>query len=247
MWEKGFEIFFINKLVTTENMELEQFDLNFNRFKYRIEETGIRLIKKGISSSSDTFVDFEDIGSKVILENTRKLILLFISILFLIAAIGVFIKRFNGGEVEVGAEIFHLAMSAIFFITFLLTKKNILFLAKTDNTNAIEFLGTKRDKKKVEDFINILLRKRDNFIINKYSTLDKFLPYNQQYNNLVWLYNLSLLSKEQLQIKINELDQIDFNNYNSNRSDLLKIVKFSDNSDKDNKTDLDENGGDWIS
>ena len=61
-------------ILNTDIMELKQFDSNFNRFSYKIEESGIRLIKKGISTSSDTFVNFEDIGSKIIKENKRKLV-----------------------------------------------------------------------------------------------------------------------------------------------------------------------------
>ena len=223
-------------------MEFKQFDTNLDRFKYIIEDTGVRLIKKRIASSSDTFVDFEDIGSKIITEKTRKLLWLIISILFLIIAIAVFVKRLNGGKVGDGAEIFHLTATLVFFIIFLLTKKNIIFLAQSDNTNALEFIGTKRYKQKVDDFIKVLLQRRDDFLLNKYSTLDEFLPYNQQYNNLVWLYNLKLLTKEKLQSKIAELDKIDFNNGNTKKNDLVKIVGFRNHKfdEDDNDEDNDE-------
>jgi hypothetical protein len=221
-------------------MEFKQFDINLNRFKYIIEDTGIRLIKKRIASNSDTFVEFEDIGSKIIKENTRKLLWLIISILFLVFAIGVFAKRLNGNKVGNGAEIFHLTMSMVFFGIFLLTKKNILFLAQSDNTNAIEFIGTKRYKEKVDEFIKILLERRDTFLITKYSAIDEFLPYNQQYNNLVWLYNLKLLTKVQLQNKITELDKIDFDNDNPTKNGLVKIVGFRNHNFEDDDIDDDK-------
>ena len=59
-------------------MELKQVDINFASYQYTIEDTGIRLIKKRLASSSDTFVDFEDVGSKTIKESTRKIIFVFI-------------------------------------------------------------------------------------------------------------------------------------------------------------------------
>lgn len=221
-------------------MELKQFDTNLDSFKYIIEETGIRLIKRRIATSSDTFVEFEDIGSKIIKEKSRKLVWLFISILFLIIAITVFVNRLTGGNVGRGAEVFHLTVSSIFFVIFLLTKKNILFLAQADNTNAIEFIGTKKYKNQVDEFIKELLQQRDKFLIEKYSTLDEFLPYNQQYNNLVWLYNLKLLTKPQLQAKITELDKIDFNNDNSKKNNLVKIVGFRNNNFKENEEDFEK-------
>lgn len=220
-------------------MEFKQFDINFDRFKYVIEDTGIRLIKKRISSSSDTFVDFEEIGSKIIIEKSRKLLWLIISVLFLIIAISVFIKRLNGGNVGNGAEIFHISTSIFFVIVYLVTKRNIIYLTQSDNSNAIEFIGTKRYKKNVDDFIKELLQRRDKYLVDKYSTLNEFLPYDQQYNNLVWLYNLKLFTKEQLNVKINELDKIEFRAVNINSSGLTKIIGFKSHSNVDENNDDD--------
>lgn len=94
------------------------------------------------------------------------------------------------------------------FIVFIMTRKQIVYLAQSDNTNAIEFIGSKRYKESLNEFIKKLLAARDKFLLDKYATLDDILPYNQQYNNLVWLYNLKLLNKEQLQSKIDELDAL---------------------------------------
>ena len=223
-------------------MEFKQFDTNFDRFKYAIEDTGLRLIKKRIASSSETFVDFEDIGSKIIIEKSRKLLWLIISLLFLVIAISVFVKRLNGGNVGNGAEIFHISTSMFFLIVYLITKRNIIHLTQSDNTNAIEFIGTKRYKKNVDDFIKELLQRRDKYLVDKYSTLNEFLPYDQQYNNLVWLFNLKLLTKEQLNIKINELDKIEFRIVNINNSGLTKIIgsKNRSNVDEYNDDDNDE-------
>jgi hypothetical protein len=223
-------------------MEFNQFDTNFDRFKYIIEDNGVRLIKKRIASSSDTFVDFEDIGSKIIIEKSRKLIWLILSLLFLVFAILVFVKRLNGGHVGNGAEIFHIATCIFFLVVFFLTKKNIIYLAQSDNTNAIEFIGTKRYKKKVDDFIKELLQSRDNYLIEKYSSLNEFLPYNQQYNNLVWLYNLELLTKEELNKKINELDTIEFKTDQLKKNTITNIIGFkgSDINDDINEEIIEE-------
>lgn len=223
-------------------MEFNQFDTNFDRFKYIIEDNGVRLIKKRIASSTDTFVDFEDIGSKIIIEKSRKVLWLIISILFFIIAISVFIKRLNGGKVGDGAEIFHVTISLFFFAVFLITKKNIIFLTQPDNTNAIEFIGSKRYKEKVNVFINELLQRRDLYLIEKYSSLNEFLPYNQQYNNLVWLYNLKLLTKEELNKKINELDNIEFRTDSLKKNQITNIIGFkgSDSTDEINDENFEE-------
>ena len=131
-------------------------------------------------------------------------------------------------------------MSLVFFAVFLFTRKNILFLAHADNTNAIEFIGSKRYKDKLDDFIKLLLQKRDKFLVEKYTTLDQLLPYDQQYNTLIWLYKLKLLTKEQLKSKIEELDKIVINQKKPGKNDLAKIVGFrSNNKINDGEEDID--------
>jgi hypothetical protein len=74
-------------------MYLKQLDKNLDRYHYTIEDTGIRLVKKRLASSSDTFVEFEDVGSKTIRESSRKLIWLIIAALFFIIGTAVLFKR----------------------------------------------------------------------------------------------------------------------------------------------------------
>ena len=92
----------------------------------------------------------------------------------------------------------------------------------------------------MDDFIKLLLQKRDKFLVEKYTTLDQLLPYDQQYNTLIWLYNLKLLTKEQLKSKIEELDKMVINQKNPGRNDLAKIVGFrSNNKINDGEEDID--------
>jgi hypothetical protein len=120
-----------------------------------------------------------------------------------------------------------------------MTRKNVLYLAQSDNTNAIEFLAAKRYKDKVDQFIKALLQARDEYLITKYSSLDEFLPYNQQYNNLVWLYNLKLLTKEQLKSKIEELDKIDLHSDKNKKGIPGQIIGFKRNSRDEEEEDND--------
>lgn len=189
-------------------MEYKQFGLNLYRFRYIIEANGITVIKKKLAQHTETFIEFEDIGPKIIKDTRRSIGWLIASCVFLLLAIAVFVDRVTGGKVGQGAEIFWVCVSVMLFIVFIMTRKQIVYLAQSDNTNAIEFIGSKRYKESLNEFIKKLLAARDKFLLDKYATLDDILPYNQQYNNLVWLYNLKLLNKEQLQSKIDELDAL---------------------------------------
>jgi len=209
-------------------MRFKQFDINFDRFTYIVEDTGIRLIIRRLSSSTETFVDFESIGSKIIRENTRKSRWLFISVFFILITIALFVYRHSGGSVEEGAELIYLSISATFAFVFVFTGKNKVFLAQSDNTNAIEFIGKKRDKEKLTVFIKQLLQCRDSYLINKYTTFDKYIPYDQQYKYLIWLYSEKLLTADILKEKIVELDSC-FKDGNQKRDDFAKVVGFKNN------------------
>jgi hypothetical protein len=218
------------------NTEFQQVGFNLDRFKFVVEETGVRVIQKRISSSTDIFIDFEDVGSKIIFEQSRKLGWFIVSFLFFSFGIGVFIKRLNGGDVGSGAEVFHLSVSVVCFAIFLFTKKNILYLAQADSTGAIEFIATKKYKEKVNAFIESLLQKRNIYLLEKYATIDQFVPYGQQYNALVWLYNQKLLTKEQLQEKVLELNKVDFESTQIQNGGVAKIIGFRSNAHKESDT-----------
>ncbi|GAB3930226.1 hypothetical protein [Mucilaginibacter myungsuensis] len=180
---------------TKEMMELKQFDLNFDRLHYTIQPSGIRLVNKGMASNSDIFVKFESVGSKVIVENTRNLRWLGWSVLFLVIAIAIFVIRWLGEDVERGAEILYFSISMFLLTIFLLTNKKRVFLAREDNTGAVEFINTKRYRPKVDQFIKVLLLARNTYLIDKYSKMDEYIPYDQQHANLTWLYNLGLMTE----------------------------------------------------
>lgn len=156
-----------------EYMTFKQLDINLSRFKYIVEDTGIRITnKKLFSSVTERFVSFEDIGSKIIKERERKLEWLIPSVLFLFFALYVFIKRINGGKVGDGAEVAHLSISFVFFVIYAFTRKNRLFLVKDEEESGIEFAGTKIYEKRLKQFIKQLLKRRDDYLNSKYPVFE---------------------------------------------------------------------------
>ena len=207
-------------------MEYKQVDINFKIFKYNVEATGLRVIKKGFGNSSDTLFEFENIGSKIIHQKSRKIVLLIFSILFLGLALLLFFSALSDERIGYIAGIFPLILSSVFFLLYKMTRKNALYIMQEDYSNAIEFIGTKIYQNQLADFIRDLFEVRDKYLIEKYANLTDFLPYAQQYNNLVWLHNLALLSKEQLEEKIKELNEIDARTLNPKKNELEKITGF---------------------
>lgn len=219
------------------SITLSQTSNDFSTSNFSIEENGIRIIRKGIRTGTDTFVDFDDVGTKKIFETSRKIIWLILSILFLIFCITVFLRRLNGYKIGDGAEIFHLSFCLVLFALYLLTQKSLLYLAQPDNTNAIEFNYFKRHKQKVDNFIESLVSKRNLFLKTKYLNLDELLPYSQQYNNLVWLYNISVITKEELRKKVKELDSLELFKNNPEETKRTRIRGFGSNDEINDEDD----------
>ena len=189
-------------------MEYKQFDFNLDRFKFNIEKDGLKIEQKRFSSSNETIVEFERIGDKTMKEKNQKTIWLILSILFFFIAFYIFIKRMNGKDISDSAEIIWLSISLIFFSVFLLTKENMIFLVGNDDSYSVEFINRKTYKKSLNEFITQLIIKRDEYLINKYFNLDEYKPYKSQHKNLLWLYELKLITKNQLSEKLNELDNL---------------------------------------
>ena len=217
-------------------MELKQYDTNFNRRIFKIMEDGVHVTQKGMTSSYEYFVEFEEIGTKTSIQKSRNLIWISLSILLLIICISVFINRINGGKVGNGAEVFHFVSSAIFYLVFILTRKNTFTLLNHDNTSGIDFIGSSRYRNKVDNFINLIHEKRKLYLIEKYTSLNDFMPYEQQYNDLIWLYKIKLLSEEELKSKIQLLNEIDFSSIKENIGKSDRIIGFR----KSFESELDE-------
>lgn len=122
-------------------MELKLYDFLLDFQTFIIEEEGVRVVKKGISSRSESFIEFEYIGSTINYKNSSKLFWLLISILFFLIGILVLIDRLKGGEVGDNAELFHFVTASFFLSVFLITKKNVISLTLPDSSNAIDFIG----------------------------------------------------------------------------------------------------------
>ena len=153
-------------------MTFNQFDIKFNRFKYIVEDSGIRVIKKSLFKSDEQSVAFENIGSKIIKVKEKKRPWLIISGLFFVLALTVFIDRLKGDKVGEGAEIFWLIISAIFFIIYSIKGKNSVILFKDGKADGIEFMGTNLFEKRLNKFIDQLLQRRDEYLGKKYSFID---------------------------------------------------------------------------
>lgn len=158
--------------INTNNVTFYQFDINLNRFKYVIEDTGIRVFYRRPFSTTERFVAFENIGSEIFKVRKKKLAWLTLFACFLILALIVFIERINGSNVGDNAEVVWLSGSVVCFVVYAFQRKNSLFLVKDDKVSGIEFVGTKIYERRLNQFIKELLQRRDDYLSRKYPVFD---------------------------------------------------------------------------
>lgn len=209
-------------------MDFRQTDINLTRREFQVQETGVHVSVKGLTESNESFVPFEDIGNDVSRDSSRKLIWIILTVSFLLLAVIMLVKRVSGHKIGEGAEIFYFGASIFSYALHLLTQKKTISLSYS-----ITFSDKKRDREKVQAFIDIILKKRNEYLIKKYATLDKLLPYVEQYDNLVWLYNLNILTRHKLEEKINELESLGANRDSRESSRRSRGVRLEDIEEKE--------------
>jgi len=211
-------------------MTFNQSDINFSSVSYKVVEDGVEIVDKTLFKKSETFQRFEDIGAKVIKSSSVKVKWLIASLIP--AALGLWVlgRRLSGLKVGDGAELFYLFCFLVFLSIFFLTRKRSIMLVTEDYDNGLEFFDRKNDRVRIDQFIRQLLEKRNKYLIEKYTDINEALPYEQQYESLVWLHNIKVISKELLKSKVKELDEMNLHQ-SRGLSQRAKIKGFGNTND----------------
>lgn len=189
-------------------MSLFQKDLLFNRRWFNMNDEGLMVTSKSLTSSSEVFVKFEDLGFKIIKSKGGKLgWLITVIVSFLLAIVMYFFEK-TGGDTEKSAFLGYLILAIMAAIIYLLTYKSSIFLTDNENKSSIRFLIDKPSKDELSEFIDTLMLKRKNVLILKYGQITNMMSYEQQVNTLNWLNTVDALSNKEYSIKIEELNAV---------------------------------------
>ena len=140
----------------------------------------------------------------------KKDTFLYISIFFnIILSFFIFFENYKINLIYVYALIFPFTM----VLSFLFNEINKGFEEKhIESSKILYFICTKKNSVEVDNFINLLFKKRNAYFKNKYFLIDPVLPYNVQYERHIWLYNNKYISETEFEVIKEELDK--FFNFN---------------------------------
>ena len=180
----------------------------FNRKQFVITTEGIHVKSRRFLNNNEYFLNFEDIGLKIIKKRQGKLGWLLGIIAFTALAFAVLVAQLRGSDVEAEAFAVYFGIAAIFTAGYLLTYERLCYLTNNDNSNSIIFLLDRPNQAVFENFLDELKAARKMYLLRKYSNFSRLLSFEQQYNQLQWLYSTSTISTAEYETSLSELNNL---------------------------------------
>lgn len=194
--------------VVQMNNTLIQQDFLFNRKQFTITTEGIHVKSRRFLNNNEYFLNFEDIGLKAIKKRQGKLGWLVGIIAFVMLAFVVLVAQLRGADVEPEAFGVYLGIAAIFTAGYLVTYERLCYLTNNDNSNSVIFLLDNPNQTVFESFLTDLKTARKTYLLRKYRSFSRLLSFEQQYNQLQWLYSTSTISTAEYEASLSELNNL---------------------------------------
>lgn len=170
----------------------------FNRQAIEILTSSLKICKKTFFESAEYEISFEKLDNKIKIRTTVRNGLFMIAFFFTV--IGLLLL--TGTDSNLTGTFFILAIS--FFAISFLTKKKTITIASYDGDDIILYF-TKRNKEKVINFAQQIIKSGNNFLLNKYGKIDKALPIENQLANLDFLRNKEIITEDHFENLKNQL------------------------------------------
>ena len=178
--------------------------------KYDILADGLQ-VETSIEGEYQTYkMRFEEIGFEDVVYSRKPspiTILLFISLLLNAVGLLVLLVRWLS---KLGLEGGLISGITAALTVIILGLFNRLFQQQTEKviegTRSITFFYGNKEVQEVNDFITELKVKQKAYIRKKYMRIDHLLPVDQQEDTFYWLYEGDFISRTELEILMEELD-----------------------------------------
>ncbi|MBA3900344.1 MAG: DUF308 domain-containing protein [Bacteroidetes bacterium] len=187
-------------------MDFKQSDFRLNRKEFYLENEGLRLVTKSLTTKNESFYEFHQIGTRITRDSQRTLFLLIFGILFIAWGVIIFIGKRNGGDYGDYADTFYIVTGLISIAFFFLLTKSYLYLSDDSNNSHIQFLNNNPSKIKLLEFIDRIQEAKKVRFLNLYGNLDLDKTYGEQKTNYRWLKDNGYISQEIYEEKLLLLD-----------------------------------------
>ena len=155
-------------------------------------------------SNLEALIPFEDLSNnKASHENSNILFIIFSVFIYFLAFIS-FISR-NDKDCDPDIWKFFSLIATVLLVIFLINKEKSWKIKIPKNNTAVFIYKKIPNEQVVNEFIENIFSSRDKYLRENYMYLDKNLSYENQYENLKWLWRVEAISKQEFDEKYQEL------------------------------------------
>lgn len=166
----------------------------FTKREYNILDNKLHYKTSYIGGESEGMVAYENLSKeKTTYKSSNSVILIISMVIFGFSGLSFLLR--HDKDYEEGTWVIALFMAILLLIIFFIMHENS-WKIRTSNKGYIFLFKKKPDEKSVEEFIWSLFEQRDNYLKEKYVSLDPNLSYETQVSDLKWLLNVEAISKK---------------------------------------------------
>ena len=182
----------------------------YTTYQFLVDDSGVQKTTISLGKESEYHIPFEQITTNktIIKENKRGLLIG--GCCFILAGIIYLISAISDGKLDLSILLVWLIPGAFMLCVYFFTGHEKLYLY-TSNNSAIKIFNDKPNKSVVNEFINEIFKRRNEYLLAKYGQPTKNLAYSTQLDNFNWLLNIRVLSLDEYNQKISTLNGL-FNN-----------------------------------
>ena len=170
----------------------------FTRQQFEIKKSSLKIERKNIFDAIEFEIPFDLIHNKIKIQTLINNNLIFTGLfIFFIGAL------FSLGSNE-ELMVILLSVGFLFIVIAFLGRKKVISIF-TMEENGIELFFTQKNKEEVIAYSNKIINASNNFLLKKYSKVDRSLPIEPQLDNFQFLLNRDIISDDDFETLKNQL------------------------------------------
>lgn len=167
----------------------------FTKREYNILDNKLNYKTSYIGGESEGMVSFENLSKEKTTYKTSNNIILVLSLLiFVMAGMSFYFRNDKDSDPDMWIGF---AFTAIVLFTVYFFMNENSWRIRTHNNGYLILFKKHPNESSVNEFISTLFFERDNYLRERYLSLDPNLSYETQINDLRWLRNVEAISKDE--------------------------------------------------
>jgi ABC-type multidrug transport system fused ATPase/permease subunit len=170
----------------------------FTRQDFEIQKSSLKIERRNMFDAIEYEIPFEFIHNKIKIQTIINNNLIIVGAFFIL-----FSLLFQIGPNDELTIIFF-SIGLLFIIVSFINRKKVVTMTTLDG-NKIELYFTNQNKEEVVEYANAIIKASDNFLLHKFSKIDRLLPIEPQIDNIQFLLNREIISEEKFETLKNQI------------------------------------------